>query len=37
MEIVIAVFIGVWISLSAFIAYRQIKKEYENTMENESK
>lgn len=32
MEIVIAVFIGSWISLSAVIAYRHIKKEYENRL-----
>jgi len=37
MEIVIAVFIGIWIALSAFIAYRHIKKEYKNIMENEGK
>lgn len=30
MEIAIAVFIGLWISLSAVIAYRHIKKEYGN-------
>lgn len=43
MEIVIAVFIGLWISLSAVIAYRHMKKEYENhsgqdaVMEDEDK
>lgn len=37
MEIVIAVFIGAWIALSAVAAYRHIKKEYKNVMENERK
>lgn len=37
MEIAIAVFIGSWISLSAVIAYRHLKKEYESIMENEDK
>ena len=37
MEVAIAVFIGLWISVSAFIAYRHIKKEYENIMESEDK
>lgn len=37
MEIAIAVFIGLWILASAFIAYRHIKKEYENIMESEDK
>lgn len=43
MEIAIAVFIGLWISLSAVIAYRHMKKEYENrfgqdaVMEDEDK
>lgn len=37
MEISIAVFIGAWICLSAVAAYRHIRKEYENIMENEDK
>lgn len=37
MEIVIAVSIGLWISLSALVAYRQIKKEYQNITENDDK
>lgn len=37
MEIVIAAFIGVWIALSAVVAYRHIKNEYKNIMENERK
>ena len=37
MEIAIAVLIGLWISVSAFLAYRHLKKEYENIMENEDK
>jgi len=37
MEIAIAVFIGLWIALSAVIAYRHIKKEYKNIIENERK
>lgn len=37
MEIVIAVFIGLWISASAYIAVRHIRKEYENEMERKNK
>lgn len=37
MEIAIAVSIGLWISVSAFIAYRHVKKEYKNIMGNEDK
>lgn len=37
MEIAIAVFIGLWISVSAFIAYGHVKKEYENIMESRDK
>ncbi len=37
MEIAITVFIGLWISLSAIIAYRHIKKEYENETGNDGK
>lgn len=37
MEIVIAVFIGGWVSLSAMIAYSHLKKEYKNIMEQENK
>lgn len=37
MEIVISVFIGLWISLSAVISYRRIKKEYKDLGENEGK
>ena len=37
MEIVIAVFIGLWISLSALVSYRQIKKEYTNITGNKGK
>lgn len=37
MEIAIAVLISLWISVSAFLAYRHMKKEYENVMGNEDK
>lgn len=37
MEAVIAVFIGVWISLSAVLAHRHLKKEYKSIMEKEGK
>lgn len=37
MEIVIAVFIGGWISLAAVTAYRHLKKEYKSIMEREDK
>lgn len=37
MEIVIAVFIGVWISLSAVVARRHIQSEFKNIMEKERK
>ncbi len=37
MEIAIAVFIGLWISLSAWIANRYIKREYENMLEKKDK
>lgn len=36
MEMVIAVFIGAWLSMSAVIAHRHLKKEYKNIMEKES-
>lgn len=32
MEIAIAVFIGLWISTSAWVAYRHLKKEYGHRM-----
>lgn len=37
MEMVIAVSIGLWISLSALVAYRQIKKEYQSITRNDGK
>lgn len=37
MEIVIAIFVGLWISASAYIAYRHIKREYENVMGSEGR
>lgn len=37
MEIVISVFIGLCISVSAVIAYRRIKKEYKDIGEKEGK
>jgi hypothetical protein len=36
MEIVIAVFIGLWVSSAAAAAYRFLKKEYKNRMEKNS-
>lgn len=36
MEVVIAVLIGAWLSMSAVIAHRYLKKEYKNIMEKES-
>lgn len=37
MEIGIALFIGLWISLSAVFAHRHLKREYKNIMEKEDK
>ncbi len=34
MEILIAVFIGIWIALSAVLAYRHMKTEYKKRMED---
>ena len=34
MEIAIAVFLGCWISAAGFLAYRRLKKDYEETNGN---
>lgn len=34
MEIAITIFIGVWLSGFAWLAYRQMKREYKNEGEN---
>lgn len=37
MEIVIAVFIGAWVSSAAAIAHRYLKREYKNILEKKDK
>ncbi len=37
MELIISLLLGVWIALGGWISYKNIKKEYDSTMEGDNK